>query len=341
MRLADFVDYISERKDAVYSKICDYVQIKDPVQHYRMVREYTDRKGNYRRPGLLMLSGQIFGASMDDLVVPAAAMQLSEDWILIHDDVEDHSEMRRGKPTLHVIYGDELAINAGDAAHIAMWKMLQDYTYGAKHGNEVYDKFYHMIEHTLEGQYKDTDFVRNIRSMGKSSERFYFDVIESKTCYYTVYGPMQIGAIVAGQGRKTLDMLERVGRPAGRAFQIMDDILDMTADEKTFGKKRYGDIYEGKATLMVIHAYGQAGAGEKEMVDRVYSKRWNEKTPDDIANVVGIIEKYGGIEYAKSVAKSNGQEAKDALKESISVFPQNDYTGIMSEAIEGLYNRIK
>src|SRR5579864_3261864 len=113
----DFKEYVSKHKSKIHSKIMDYLPLKEPLGHYKIAREYSDRQGSYRRPGLLMLTGQLFGAKMEDLILPAAAMQTSEDWILIHDDIEDNSELRRGMPALHRIYGTELAINAGDAVH--------------------------------------------------------------------------------------------------------------------------------------------------------------------------------------------------------------------------------
>ena len=337
----NFKEYIEAHRSGVYSTICSYIPIREPVQHYTMVRDYVDRQGSYRRPGLLMLAGQVFGADPNELLLPAAAMQLSEDWILIHDDVEDHSEMRRGKPALQRIYGDELAINAGDAAHIAMWKMLHDYAgkAGMEKGRKVYDKFYDILEHTVEGQYRECNFIYNVRKLRDANEDFYFKIAGSKTCYYTVYGPMQLGALAAGQGMEVLDGLEAIGKPAGIAFQIVDDILDMTADEKTFGKKRYGDIYEGKATLISIHAYEQASTAEREKLDSIYTKSRKEKTKEDVDYVIDLIEKYDGIGYAMGIAESMGDETKKAVEKHLPEFPSSIYTNIILTAMEELYIR--
>ena len=91
------------------------------------MRDYVDRQGSYRRPGLVMLTGQLFGAKPEDLILPAAAQQLSEDWILMQDDAEDDSELRRGKPAAQRIHGWVHAMNATNTGQMAMWRMLKDY----------------------------------------------------------------------------------------------------------------------------------------------------------------------------------------------------------------------
>ena len=129
--MTSFKEYVSKYRDSVYSKIMEYLPLKEPEAHYRMVRDYSERMGSYRRAGFILLTGEMFGEKPENLFLPAAAMQMSEDWILIHDDIEDNSESRRGKPALHKIHGNELAINAGDAVHISMWKALKDYMVSA------------------------------------------------------------------------------------------------------------------------------------------------------------------------------------------------------------------
>jgi len=89
----NFKEYIELHRNKVYSTICKYMPIKEPEENYRIMREYIDRQGSYRRPGLVLLSAQLFGASVDSALLPAAAQQLSEDWILMQDDVEDDSDL--------------------------------------------------------------------------------------------------------------------------------------------------------------------------------------------------------------------------------------------------------
>jgi len=337
----DFKEYVKSNKESIYSVICRYVPIKEPEGHYKIVREYIDRQGSYRRPGLLMLSGEMFGAEKADLLLPSAAMQLSEDWILIHDDIEDHSELRRGKPTLHKMYGEELAINAGDSGHMAMWRMLKDYIAenGIEKGNRLYEKFYNMLEYTVEGQYIDDNFIYNIRTLDKASEELYYRIVKSKTGYYSAYGPMQLGAIVAGQEDRVLETLKKIGEPAGIAFQLVDDILDMTADEKVFGKQTYGDLYEGKVTLIMLHTYAKADDSEKQKINSIYFKKRGDKSEEEIGYIADLVEKYGGIEYARIASDKYGEMAKSELEKAESILPNNKYRDILTSAIEEMYTR--
>ncbi len=339
----DFKEYIELHRNEIYSTICSYLPLKKPEEFHGIMRDYVDRQGSYRRPGLVLLSGQLFGASTDDLILSASAEQLSEDWILMQDDTEDDSELRRGKPAAQKLYGWVHTMNASNMGHMAMWRMLNDYTVkvGAEKGKRMFDKFYNMLEYTVEGQHIENQFIHYTKDLSKVSEEFYMRIVESKTCYYTVYGPLQIGAIAADQPDSVLAMLKDIGHDAGVAFQITDDVLDMAGDEAKFGKKNFGDLYEGKVTLMILRAREQATEAEKAKIDAIYRKKRSEKTNDEISFLKDVIEKYDGIAYARGRAKQFGENAEQKINEYKSKLPQNEYTDIMLSAVEGLYVREK
>ncbi|MGC8676234.1 MAG: polyprenyl synthetase family protein [Candidatus Micrarchaeia archaeon] len=339
----NFKEYIEAHRSAVYDTICRYVPVKEPVENHGIMRDYIDRQGSYRRPGLVLLSAQLFGSSVEHALLPAAAQQLSEDWILMQDDVEDDSELRRGKPAAQKLYGAIHAFNASNLGHMAMWRMLKDYILqvGPAIGNKIYEKFYDMLEYTVDGQYIENNFVHYVKNLGKADEALYFRIADSKTSYYTVYGPLQIGAIAANASDETLEMLKQIGQPAGVAFQIADDILDMTADEKVFGKKNFGDLYEGKVTLIILHAYAQATTDEKSKIDAIYKKERKDKTSDEINFLKDIIYKYDGIAHAQEIAKKYGEIAKSRIEQYKDKLPQNEYTQILVSAMEELYVRKK
>ena len=339
----DFSEYISRHREQIRLKIFEYFRGEGPPGYSEIIRDYSERQGKYVRPGLLMITGQMLGAKSDELIIPAAAMQLSEDWILIHDDIEDDSEMRRGKPALHKIYGCEHAINAGDGAHLLMWQMLRDYLeeYGIKRGLSLFDMFSKILTATVEGQYLDIDFAKRIKEIGKADEKMYYGIVERKTSCYSVYGPMQLGATVAGADQKILDLFKKIGIEAGNAFQIMDDVLDFTADEKSFGKKKYGDLYEGKLTLIALHAYKEASAAEKRRIDKIFAKSKNSKTNEDIDFLIEMIEKYKSADYAYSIAMKHGAEAKRILDENRNMLPDNEFRGIFESSVYSLFNRKK
>ncbi|MGC8662734.1 MAG: polyprenyl synthetase family protein [Candidatus Micrarchaeia archaeon] len=339
----NFKEYIEANRQIIYNKICEYVPKKEPIQFYNIARDYIDRQGSYRRPGLVLLSGQLFGANKEEIILPAAAEQLSEDWILMQDDCEDDSDLRRGKIAIQRLYGWVHAVNASNVGHMAMWRMLHDYTlrYGKEKGRRLFDKFYNMLEYTVEGQHIENEFIHYTKNLAKVDESLYYRIVDSKTSYYTVYGPLQLGAIVAGQSDEMLEKLKSIGKDAGVAFQIADDVLDMVGDEKKFGKKNFGDLYEGKVTLIILHTYKNATKEEKEKIDKIYAKKRNEKTEDEINFLREMIEKYNGIGYAKEVAKKYGDSAEKKVREISSELPNNDYKNILISAIEELYVRDK
>lgn len=334
-------EYVEAHRGTIYAKISEYLPNDEPLEYSEMLSEYSRRQGKYMRPGLLMLTGELFGAKPKELVLPAAVMQISEDWILMHDDLEDGSEMRRGKPALHKMYGNWQALNAGDAVQMRMWRMVMDYVRenGLKKGTAFFDRIYSILNETVEGQYLDIKFSTEIKQIGKANESMYFDIVDKKTSCYTVYGPMQIGAVVASQPEKVCNVLMEIGRSVGKAFQITDDILDMTADEKEFGKKRYGDLYEGKLTLIMLHAYNAANRAEKAKIDRIYKKERTSKTKAEIDFLAYVIEKYGSVEYARGEAIRYGRLAQEKIKDNESIFPENEFKEVFKSAVEGLFIR--
>lgn len=335
-----FHNYINQYRNNIYEKICEYIPITDPKTPYGIIRDYVDRKGSYRRPGLLMLIGQLYGAPVQELLLPAAAEQLSEDWILMQDDVEDDSELRRKKPAAQRLYGSIHAFNATNIGHMAMWKMLKDYLIQyPKQGSIIYDKFYDMLNYTVAGQHIENEFIHYTKSLKNITEELYFRIVDSKTCYYTVFGPMQIGALVAMQGKESLSILKEIGTDAGIAFQIVDDVLDMIGDEEKTGKRINGDLYEGKLTLIILHAYGNASISEKLRIDSIFGKERKMKSKEDVSFLRDIIDKYDGIEYAENIAKQFKDKAEEMIRKYREKLPQNEYTPIVLSAIREMYQR--
>lgn len=205
---------------------------KDADKFWDINKVYPLRLGKYLRPTLVLLIAKALGVYSKLAINTAAAMQLSEEWILISDDIEDNSDSRRGKPTLHKIYGTELAINASDSLETIMWKMIIDCK-----NDEIIDEFYRIMMRTTLGQGVEQIWTN---SKKKIKEDDYFFVADSKSAYYSIAGPMRLGAILAGASKQKLDKITEFGLHLGRCFQLIDDILDLEQDKK-----------EGKSTLAI------------------------------------------------------------------------------------------
>ncbi len=305
---------------------------------WQVVSDYPKRKGKYLRPALLCLTGQAMGVKLGDLLPPACAMQISEDWLLIHDDVEDDSPKRRGLPALHRIYGNELAVNAGDALHNIMWKVLLDSreVLGEKKTFALANEFYVQLSRTTLGQMTEIKWTRD-KKMRFNVSDWYF-VADGKTSYYTIACPMRLGAIVAGANDFQLEKLAQFGVLLGRAFQLTDDVLDVTGDFS--GRKEFaGDIYEGKITVLLAHLFEKANQVDRKKLKSVLEKTREEKTKDEVLWVVEKMKEYGSIDYARKLALEWKDKATEYFESELGFLSKNPYRMQILTIIDFITNR--
>lgn len=324
----DFPDYC--RLDKKYQKELDF--------HLKIVSDYPQRKGKYLRPSLLLLTAEGMGAKREKAMMTAGAMQISEDWILNHDDIEDDSESRRGKPVLHKIYGNALAINAGDALQVIMWKVLFDnfLILNKKMAMEIIEEFYTMMSRTILGQGIELKWTRDNRYDLDEEDNLL--ILESKTGYYTIAGPMRLGAIIAGASQKQLETIYRFGVILGRSFQIIDDLLDLTSDFSG-QKKRGNDIYENKRTLMLLHLIKKSSEVDKKLISKILEKKREEKREEDIDIMVDLMKKYGSLDWGKKMADKYAEEAKIIFEKELDFIKIEPYRSQIKSGIDFIVNR--
>lgn len=279
--------------------------------HWQVVREYPERKGKYLRPTLVLLAAEAMGVDVKLAVRTASAMQICEEWCLVHDDFEDDSMERRGRPALHRIYGSEVAVNAGDHLHVIMWKILADNIsiLGEEKTSRLIDEFYRILSRTVIGQTVEIRWTKS----GKFNltDKEWFFIADGKTSYYTIAGPMRLGAIIAGATAKQLDILAKLGIYLGRCFQIIDDVLDITSDFNGLKKQQGNDIYEGKRTIILSHLFRTASSPDKKKLTVIMKKSRAEKTQKEVNWVVKKMIDYGSIVYARKVASGLKDRAFD------------------------------
>jgi len=281
---------------------------------YRMMRDYPSRPAKGLRPFLCVTACRAAGGSEGDSLLTAACIELFQHWILVHDDIEDQSELRRGQPTLHLKHSLALALNAGDALHAKMWGALlqNERRLGREKTLNVMGEFGRMVGFTTEGQHMELGWVRENR--WDLSESDYFEMCTRKTSWYTVAGPCRLGAMVAGSGSETLERLMDFGMKLGVGFQIQDDTLNLVGDQEKYGKARSDDILEGKRTLILLHTLGEADPTERARATTIMSKERGEKTDDDVAYVLGLISKYHAVEYGRQRAHELMEGAIQVLR---------------------------
>lgn len=278
--------------------------------HWDAVKDYPTRKGKYLRPTLVIMTAEAMGTKPEKAIKTAAGMQISEEWMLIHDDFEDNSLKRRGKPALHHLYGDSLAVNAGDTLHAIMWKVFSDNTpiLGHKKTNEILNEFYVQLARTTIGQSAEIVWTRD-NKLNITDKDWYF-ICDGKTSYYTIACPMRLGAIIAGAMKSQLNSLAEFGVYLGRAFQLVDDILDVTSDFK--GKKQLGnDIFEGKRTVLLGHLLRNSTPKDKKRLTVILNKPREKKTITEVKWVIDRMDRYKSIEHAKKLADKNKNKAEE------------------------------
>jgi geranylgeranyl diphosphate synthase, type II len=284
---------------------------------YGPMREYPSRPGKALRPALCLAAGRAFGASTDDLLGVAVAIELLHNAFLVHDDIADGSEMRRGRPTLSATHGIGAALNAGDGLAIIASQALRRAArrFDRDLADLVMAEFDTMAMRTLEGQAIEigwrADAVHNLEPVE------YLDLIMHKTCWYTTIHPLRVGAMIATEGAVELAPMVRFGFHFGAAFQIRDDVLNLLGDEHSYGKEILGDLYEGKRTLPLVHLVG-AVSGEDRVLVADYLRRDREHRTAELVNSVrALMDDYGSIaftvEYAEGILLTAEQHFDQAF----------------------------
>jgi geranylgeranyl diphosphate synthase, type II len=317
--------------DKKYQSVLDF--------HLEIVSDYPRRKGKYLRPSLLLLAAQAMGVDLKSALNTAAAMQISEDWILNHDDIEDDSPDRRGQPALHKIYGHELALNAGDALHLIMWQVLfNNYSsLSPELSSKIINEFGLMLNRTVLGQEIELKWAKDNRFDLTDEDNFL--VLESKTGYYTIAGPMRLGAILGGATDNQLNKIYKFGVLLGRSFQIIDDYLDLTSDFAGSKKVKGNDIYENKRTIMLLHLIRHASQNDLSEIIKILAKSRTQKTPEDIVKIISLMDKYGSLNYAQDLAKKFATEAKEIFSKDLKFLKIEPYRSQIEAGIDFIVTR--
>lgn len=295
-----------------------YIPDKEPRAYlYDLVKDYPNRRGKGFRPSLCIASSKAFGGSAALSINSAVTLELLHNAFLIHDDVEDESFFRRNKPTMHEASNKSIAINVGDAMNaLALEPLLANReVLGPKLTLEIVREVQHMAVESVEGQAMELGWRRDNICTLKAED--YFRMILKKTCWYTCTHPIRIGALIGSHGRVKPERFDRLGYFMGVAFQIQDDVLNLVADEKKYGKEICGDIIEGKRTLILINLMERCNAAELESLKAFLGQPITERTQEDAEKFLGMMRQYGCIEYAIQIAKFM---AGAALKEFYSTF---------------------
>jgi geranylgeranyl diphosphate synthase type II len=306
---------------------------------YEPMLDYPLREGKALRPSLTLAIAQACGGRFEEALDSAVALEMFHNAFLTHDDVQDDSIIRRGSPTLHVKYGVAVAINVGDAMNmLAMRTLLGNVeTIGLERAYTVIREVERMARESAEGQSMELDWVR--RNPSDTSVRDYLRLSYKKTCWYTCIAPLRIGALIAGVHPDALAGFVALGYRIGSAFQIQDDVLNLTGDESLYGKEIAGDIAEGKRTIMVADVIRKANARDREILLSIYGKPRRKKRVGDISFVYDRMQHYGSIDFARSVAHRLAVSANALFESKFEWIAPSPHRDFINELIRYMIER--
>jgi octaprenyl-diphosphate synthase len=276
-------------------------QSQSEVTVIQDIAEYLLAGGGKRiRPLLLLLAAKALGFTGESRIRMGAVVEMLHTATLVHDDIIDEAKTRRGKASTNTVWGESKCVLAGD------WLYMQSFQTALDERNfHVLDLLIGLTQQMVEGE------LLQIQKLGHLiNEEEYFDLIFRKTAMLFKVS-MQLGAALSGASDEVEQQLGEYGRNLGLAFQIVDDVLDITGEEATIGKPAASDLREGKATLAVIHALERGTGAEREAIRTVLADRNFSRVKH--ATILEILKHHGSLEYAMDAARAYAEAARQSI----------------------------
>ena len=284
---------------------------RDTISNVRAITEigeYLRAGGGKRiRPALLLLSAKLLNYQGRGAVRLGAVVEIIHTATLVHDDIIDEAKTRRGRPAANTQWGNSKCVLAGD------WLYMQAFKIAVQERNfRILDTLIELTQQMVEGELLQMEKLGKLISLDE-----HFDLIFRKTaCLFSVC--MRLGAILGGAAPEPENALGKYGHDLGMAFQIVDDVLDLTASEEVLGKPVASDLREGKVTMAVIHALERCTPAERAKIEKILQDRaFNGVTHADILE---ILERYGSLDAATARAAQYAESARN----SICFFPDSE-----------------
>jgi geranylgeranyl diphosphate synthase type II len=274
-----------------------------PRYLYELVAEYPRRSGKGLRAALCLATCQVLGGQVEAALNAAVTVELFHNAFLIHDDIQDQSEQRRGGATLPAEYGIGVALNVGNMTNLLGLQRLMGnrMALGSRTAWRLFEETELMLRHSLEGQAIEIGWIRdNVCDLDADD---YYRMCLKKTSWYTCIYPCRTGILVATAGNGSVGMLDRYGWYLGAAFQIQDDALNLVGDYSQYGKEISGDLWEGKRTLVLIDFMRRCTAAERERLVAFLGQTRDQRVPADVRWLRERLLAYDCVEAARDSAR--------------------------------------
>jgi geranylgeranyl diphosphate synthase type II len=340
MAFDTFQAHLSSYRDATLAGLLSAVPQREPQQHlYAPLSSYLSRTGKGIRPALCLATCRAFGGDASEALASATAIEMLHNAFLVHDDIEDESDLRRGLPTMHAEHGVPIAVNAGDMLTALSVRILRDSlpALGLPMTWRVYDEFEHMMQESLEGQAMELGWVRDNRC--DVTDEDYLRMVLKKTSWYSFIHPCRIGALIATRDRVDLDRFNRFGCYLGTAFQIQDDLLNLIGDERRYGKEIGGDLLEGKRTLMLIHLLRQLEPRDAARVTAFLGQPRGTRTVQDARWILDLMRAQGSLDYARKVARQFAGATLFEFTQAFRDVPESEEKTFLHQVISYMVSR--
>jgi len=280
------------------------VEGRTPAALYEAVEHVLRTEGKRVRPVLLLLVAESYGASVDRALPAALAVEVFHNFTLVHDDLMDGDEERRGAPTVHAKWDPGTAVLTGDLMMGLSYDLLGQVE--GTDGEALYAVFHPMVEKLCAGQALDASF----EDEEAVSVDAYLDMIDRKTGALLA-AAFELGGVIGGAAASAQDRLSTAGRLVGRAFQIQDDLLDLTADDDAWGRGVGGDLVQGKRTFLTLRALERAEGAEHDWFARLVTDGGLPR--NDVSEARDRMARLGVFEEAREAVRSYTEQARDHL----------------------------
>jgi geranylgeranyl diphosphate synthase type II len=334
--------FVEDRLDRygtmVRERMLEYFPRGGPRRNlYDLVTEYPLRPSKMLRSAICLATCAAYGADVERAVDTAVAIEFIHNAFMIHDDIEDDSDVRRGRPSLHVEHGVPIALNVGDAmSFLSLTPLLENArTLGTEMAFQILQEFARVVSRTIEGQAIELGWIRD--GDVDVDESGYLEMVLLKTCWYTTILPCRAAKLVA-TGSVGADDFVRFGTYFGSSFQIRDDVLNLTGGD-VYGKEIGGDIHEGKRTMMLVHLLRSCTDAERDEVVQIYRAPHDRRRDAAIGRVIELMHRYGSIEHAASGAHGLAGAALGEFEAEFADVPDNDDRRFLRELVLHLVSR--
>lgn len=282
-----------------------YLPKREPRAYlYEPLADYPTRGGKMMRPSLCIATARAFGAPAERAAKAAVAIEMLHNALLIHDDIEDESEERRGAKTLHHIHGTPIALNAGDALAMLSLRPLLDYaeSLGPARALTIFRDMERMARESAEGQAMELGWRANADAVVTRND--YLEMVLKKTCWLAAIFPCRVGAMLGQTNKGAIDpdAFIRFGFFFGASFQIHDDVLNLRPSE-AYGKESCGDLWEAKWTLMLIDVAERLKGADRTRFRAYLAQTRDTRSQKDIDWLLAIMNETGAIDRAFTFAQ--------------------------------------